>query len=218
MSAVASRSLVWGTGVAVVVLAVVVVSARTVHESSRSLTLGADAEHAGDVISAAYHYRHAAQWLSPFTQADDRALYRLVELGNQRADTGAIDEALFCWRSARWAVLSTRHLWTPHRGVLDDVHPRIATAMAEIRSEDPTRRRADAERYRSQLDGWRDRQASPWHAAGASLAFIAWLASLVVAGWCGLRADGRVRPAPLGLALAASVVFFASWWLLVRFA
>jgi len=212
------RRVRWGAAIALVVVALVVVTARASVESSRSLSLGIAAESEGDAISAAYHYRHAAQWLTPFGGADDEALSRLVDLGDARNDAGDVEGALFCWRSARSAVMATRHLWTPHVDVLDGLHPRIADAMAIQRTDDPDARPAHADRYRAQLDAWRDRQPSPWHAAGASLAFVAWIGALAAAGWFGLTAEGRVRRRPLGLWLGGAAALFATWWLLVRFA
>lgn len=199
-------------------VAIAVVAGRASYESNRAYGLGEAARAEGASIDAAYHYRHAAQWLTPLSRADDRALERLVELGDERLDASDVEGALFCWRSARSAIMATRHLATPHRDVLDTLHPRIAGAMAIQRTSDPDERVAHEARYRAQLDAWRERQVSPWFALGASVAFALWIASLALAAWTGLTPEGRVRSRPLAGWLVASAALFATWWLLVRFA
>lgn len=203
---------------AMVVVALAVIAGRASYESARSYGLGEAARAQGASIDAAYHYRHAAQWLTPLGRSDDRALERLVDLGDERLDAGDVEGALFCWRSARSAIMATRHLATPHVDVLDRLHPRIAGAMATQRTDDADERVVHESRYRDQLDGWRERQVSPWHALGASVAFVLWIASLALAGWTGLTREGRIRTRPLAGWLVASAGLFATWWLLVRLA
>lgn len=200
---------------ATLLLAVVCSAVVRANVESRSERAAAtQARERGDVPSAVLHLRRSAQWHAFCCTPTRAALDELVHIGDAAAAEGRLEDALFAWRSARDAILAVRHVRVPNEGLLDDLHPRIARAMAEQagRGDD------EAARFQAQLDAWRERRANL--ALGAAAGLAAWGAYGAFAALflLGVRPDGSVRRRPFLLALAAGLVLTLLWMLGVRFA
>jgi hypothetical protein len=161
--------------------------------------------------------RHAIESWAPAGTCVTQAADRLTAIADAAEATGNVDTALYALRTQRTALLSIRHLWVPQGHRLELLHPRIGRLMALQSGGPPDVQRANATRYTQQLDGWRDRGPHMALAFGASLAFMGWLATLVVAAMRGFHADGRVRRSAW-LWATANLVLLAAWLTLVRLA
>lgn len=203
---------------ALVALTLAVGVARATFESHRDLGRGEAAAAAGDWESAALHLRHAAQWYVPLIGAQRPALDALVALGDTRRDGGDVEGALYCYRSARAAVMATRSLYTPQADALPPLHARIGALMAEQASPGAAPPPEAAAAYTAQLDAYRDRAPRPALAALASLAFAGWVLSLLGFATRAVGADGALRRRQAiswGAAVAATLVV---WLVSVRWA
>jgi hypothetical protein len=201
-----------------VAMALIVPVGRAFVEGRRDLADGDRAAEAGDAASATLLYRHSAQWYVPGPGSDDIALTRLVELGDQLSAAGDRDAALFAWRSARDAIMATRHLFVPHAGLLPELHTRIADAMGAQAAERGGDASTHAAEFRAELEAWPERRRNPLLVLGASLGFYAWIATLALAAWRGFGADGTFNKRVFFRFFGASFALFAFWLACVRFA
>lgn len=161
--------------------------------------------------------RHAIESWAPAGTCVTQAADRLTAIADAAEATGNLDTALYALRTQRTALLSIRHLWVPQGHRLELLHPRIGRLMALQSGGPPDVQEANAARYTQQLDGWRERGPNMPLAFGASLSFMGWLATLVMAARRAFHADGRVRRTAWLWALV-HVVLLASWLTLVRLA
>lgn len=206
------RALLWIAALLVVLC--VTAWGRALHETGHYAKLGDIALAEERLPDAIIHYRHSAQWLAPLSSRPRRSVDALVGIGDAAAEQGDDLTALTAWRSARIAILSTRWLLTPHAEVLDDVHPKIAAAMA---------RQADggadaAATYHAQLDGWSEREPNRLLTLLASFAFLGWMVTLVGAAWQGFDPEGKVQKMALARWAGASTLLAAIWMVATRFA
>lgn len=201
------------TVLAVLALTLVVAWVRAGVESHRYAGWGDDSVAAGDWESAVLHYRHALQWHAPFIGESRSAFDALVELGDELSANGDGEAALIAYRSARWGVMSIRHVRTPFAAELPALHAKIGTLMAA-----QTGNAEDAERFAAELNAYPTRRPNPWLSTGASFGFMAWIAALVFLAARGFDRDGRVRRTVALKAGAGAVVAFAFWIACVRFA
>lgn len=205
---------------AFVAVAIVALTARATVASNAEYRAGAAVE-ASDRESAATFYRHAAQWYAPLgLGASSEALDALVRIGDAERVDGDLEGALYAWRSARSAIFATRHLVMPHAERLPELHARIAEAMAaQQQAVDPSVAVDEqAAIFGAQLDAWPQRMPRRLPAFVGSLAFMGWIATLVLLAWRGITADGRLKPGPAIRWGGASLVLLASWLVLVRLA
>lgn len=200
-------------GVVLLVAVVLLGTVRSIVESRRTFAWGAEAEETGDWESAVLHYRHALQWYAPFGARTAASFDRLVAIGQQREEAGDVEGALVAYRSARHAVMAVRHFTTPLEDRLRPLHDRIGTLMA-VQTGNP----ADATRFTAQLNDWESRRPDPRLAAGASLAFFAWLLSLGMLAWRSFTPSGEIVARTVIRWSGASVVSLALWLLCLRFA
>jgi len=209
------RTLLRGVVVAVVFL-LAVVWGRAVVSSHKHYHAGEHAAAQEDAVGAVLAYRRAVQWHAPaFTRSAD-ALDRLEALGADASAAGDLHGALFAYRSARWAILSTRHIGVPHRERLSHLHIQIAALMADQRAL--PRDGPHAQTYASQLDDFAARRPQPLLALGASLAFMGWLLSMGMLALRGLARDGRVVRREALRWSCVTLALFMIWMLLVRLA
>lgn len=202
------------TCVGLLIFAVALAYVRAGTESRSAYRAGETADADGDWQSAVLHYRHSAQWHAPMIGRSGEALAALIEIGDDRAEVDDLDGALVAYRSARFAIMATRHLTTPHAELLPDLHAKIASHMA---TQVDGRGNEEA-RFLAQLDAYEDRRPNPMLSLGASLGFLLWLASLAMMAWRGFEPDGRPRARPFLGWLASAVAFLSIWLVCVRFA
>lgn len=200
-------------GVALLVAVVLLGTIRSIVESRRTFAWGVEAEEMGDWESAVLHYRHALQWYAPFGARTAQSFDRLVAIGQQREEAGDVEGALVAYRSARHAVMAVRHFTTPLEDRLRPLHTRIGTLMAT-----QTGNPADAARFTAQLNDWESRRPDPRLAAGASLAFFAWLLSLGMLAWRSFTPGGEIVTRALLRWSGASVASLALWLICLRLA
>lgn len=201
------------TVLAVIALTLVVAWVRAGVESHRYAGWGDASVASGDWESAVLHYRHALQWHAPLIGESRPAFDALVDLGDALEAEGNGDAALIAYRSARWGVMSIRHVRTPFAAELPALHAKIGALMA-AQTGDAT----DAARFTAELDAYPSRRPNPWLSAGASLGFMAWIAALVFLAARGFDAEGNVRRAFAVRAAAGAIVAFLFWIACVRFA
>ena len=202
------------TCAALLLFALVLAYARAGVESRKAFAQAEAAHAEGDWESAVLHFRHAAQWHAPIIGRSGESLDALVAIGDERSDEDDLTGALVAYRSARFAIMATRHLSTPHAEVLDQLHPRISGLMAgQVEGGEE-----EQARFQDQLDAYEDRRPNPALALGASAGFLAWLLALGMVAWRGFEPAGRMRPKPFLGWLAAAVVFLSVWLACVRFA
>ncbi|MCB9533762.1 MAG: hypothetical protein H6698_05520 [Myxococcales bacterium] len=199
-------------------VALVTFTLRAVVESHRYAAAGDAAVAAGDWESATLDYRHAIQWYVPVVGAQVHAFDSLVTLGDQAAAAGRIDDALVCYRSARFAVMATRSIWTPLADRLPPLHAKIAAAMGQQLAGGGASDPAAVEEFRGQLDAYRERSPGRVAGLGASIAFFAWLAALFAAATRGVGSDGSMQRGPLVRWALVAAVAFCAWIALVRLA
>ena len=180
-------------------------------QQARALAAAQDTD--GEIRSL----RHAIESWAPAGTCAPQAADRLTAIADAAEAAGNVDTALYALRTQRTALLSIRHLWVPQGHRLALLHPRIGRLMALQSGGPPDVQEANANRYSQQLDGWRERGPRMPLALGASLSFMGWLATLVMAATRGFHADGRVRSTAWRWALA-NLVLLAAWIILVRLA
>lgn len=213
MSSAARHLRPWAGFLLVLMLLALVPVARVGIEAHRAYDLALAAESVGDVPSAIVHHRHVLQWYLPIGTPATASLARLVALGDAAVEAGDLQLALFAWRSARTAILLTRHLWVPHADQLDPLHVRISSAMAQ-----QTGVPADAVRFRLQLENWRQGRPHPAWVMASGLAFVGWLVSLGITLWRSIDRRGTVARGTLLRGMVVTAGVFAVWIVLVRFA
>lgn len=198
-----------------------VIQGRAMYESAHYFALAEASLIAGDRPSAVLHFRHSAQWYTPIGSRTRAALQRTMLLGDEAFATHDLESALYAWRSARGAILSTRHLFTPNADMLPGLHERIGHAMflqgESLTSAASGSAQRSAAEYTAELAAWRERQPSTPRALGASLAFVGWLGSLLLFARHGLTPDGRLVKAKVPI-LFVSLVLLFFWVVLVRIA
>ena len=211
-----SGGLILRSMLALLLLAVLLAAGRAAVESHRYFGHGEASRAADDWESAVYHYRHGLQWYVPLLSRSGACFDALVDIGDARLRASDLDGALVAYRSARFGVMATRHLWTPLAGRLPDLHRRIAEGMVtQIESDDPASRSAE---YRAELDAYESRRPNPWLGLLSSLGFYGWLACL---GWVATRGfdrEGTVRRRPFGVGLGMSLLCLALWLVALRWA
>jgi hypothetical protein len=189
-------------------LVVVPLVVRVACEAQGELDAAAHARAEGDEDGEVVHLGRALRWRLPLASFDERALDRLVEIGDAAEARGDTPAALAAFREIRSALLGSRGLDVPHADRLGDIDLRIAALMAADADERTARHdelRVESERPRGGL-------------FAAAAAFVAW-------AWVTMRLllvgiDGRGRLVPgsgvrLGLAALALLV---SWMVLWRWA
>ena len=161
--------------------------------------------------------RHAMESWAPLGTCASEAAHRLTTIADAAEAAGDIETALFALRTQRTALLSVRHLWVPQGHRLEQLHPRIGRLMAVQAGGSADVQQANAARYTQQLDAWRERGPRATVAFAASVAFAAWLATLVLGAQRGFKPDGSVQSRLLPWALA-NVALLVTWLSLVRLA
>jgi hypothetical protein len=178
---------------------------RVACEANGELDAAAAAREVGDGDGEVLHLGRALRWRLPLATHDERAIARLLEIGEQAA---GLDPALSlaAYREIRSALIGSRGLDVPHADVLADVDARIAAAMADGDAAAEAARRAELEREpgRSRL--------GPALAAGGWIAWV-WATARFVRR--GVDARGRLVPG-VGtrtglLALALLVAWVIAW-------
>lgn len=191
---------------------------RAVVESHRYASAGDADVQRGDWESATLDYRHAIQWYVPVLGAQAHAFDALVALGDEAAAAGRVDDALVCYRSARFAVMATRSIWTPLADRLPSLHTKIATAMGSQLAGDDAPDPAAVEEFRVQLDAYRERSPGRVAGLGASLAFFAWLGAMFATATRGIGSDGSMQRGPLARWALVAAAALCAWIALVRLA
>lgn len=188
-----------------VALCVAPLVVRVACEANGELDSAATAREVGDADGEVLHLGRALRWRLPLATHDERAIARLLEIGEQAAGPDPA-LSLAAYREIRSALLGSRGLDVPHADVLADVDGRIARAMAEgdAAAEASRRTELDREPGRSRL--------------GPALAAAGWIAWVwATARFVRRGLDGRGRLVPgLGtrtglLALALLVAWMIAW-------
>jgi hypothetical protein len=183
--------------------------ARNAYESRRWCRLAREAEVAGRLDDAILHYRHAVEMHTAGLGAADRALDGLARVARRAAGKDDVETELLALRSARWASMAARHLWTPAADRLPGIERRIAELMS-VQSGHP----GDARRFADQLAESHGADPRPRGLAAAVL-FVVWLASLVAVVGYGFDAQARPRKRLVAIGLCSAGAFVA--WLSVLF-
>ncbi|MBL8945142.1 MAG: hypothetical protein JNK45_18395 [Myxococcales bacterium] len=178
---------------------------RVACEASGELDAAAAARGVGDGDGEVLHLGRALRWRLPLATHDERAIARLLEIGEQAAGPDPA-LSLAAYREIRSALLGSRGLDVPHADVLADVDARIAAAMADGDAAAEAARRAELDR-----EPGRSRMGPALAAAG----WIAWAWATARFVRRGLDARGRVVPG-VGtraglLALALLVAWVVAW-------
>lgn len=171
-------------------------------DAKESLRQGDAALENGFEDMAILHYRRSVESYTPIGKTGETALKRLIALGDAQMQEGNPDRALFAFRSARFAVLSTRHLFIPFEAYLAQIHQRIDNA-ASLRNP-------SFEKTAAKLSNFEKRLPSRWKGFLGAVAFLMWLASIPTAAVFGLKKEGGAsRRLPYLAALM--LVLFALW-------
>lgn len=209
----------WLVGAVLVALAGGTVAGRVAVEGRAELELADRAAEAGDLDEEILHLGRAARWRLPLARHDERALERLMALGEAKEAEGADSrqEALAAYREARRAILATRSLRLADPGTFHEANRRIARLMAEQERE-----------YGTDVGGTGDPEA--WHLARleevpgpdpvrgglASLAFLGWAVTAAGFSLRGLEARGRLRLPQAAWWGLANLALLVAWMVLLR--
>lgn len=161
--------------VAAICLGVVVT--RAVWEGRSALSLGDEAQKAGDPQTAIRWWRRAARWYVPGAPHVGDAYDRLDEFAVAAEARGDSRNALAAWRGIRGSILATRSFYTPHVERLAPANRRIAALMAKAEgaSADPARTEAERATWHYELLA-RDEAPSVFWSIVALLGFGMWIA------------------------------------------
>jgi hypothetical protein len=210
---------------------------RVTVESSRSLSRGEEAEEAGDLDSAAFHFRAAAQWYAPGAPWPRKALVNLQEMalvaekscetcarpcdaqgveGCRTPECSACEFAVHLHDSVRAGILGSRSFYTPHADLLAKTNARFPGVLARAREVHPNGPRSSV----SEREEWTarfsermeiDHAPDPLLASVSSLAFLAWILAMMVALWRGWSEHGQLQTSPLIRWGAVSLASFLTW-------
>lgn len=224
----------WVVVVAVVLLTIVL---RVGVESSTSFSRGEEAQAAGDLDAAVFHYRTAAQWYAPGAPWPRAALENLLAIGalSEKAceecprpcdskgvsgcETPACSACVFAVHvhdSVRAGILGARSFYTPHADLLEEANARFPGVLARAREvhpngprSTPAEREALTARFAERVNV--DHAPDPLLASISSLAFLAWIAAMLMAIWRGWPEAGRLSLPALIRWGSVSLVAFATW-------
>lgn len=174
-----------------------------------------------DVDLEIEHLGRAARWRLPGLSHDEKALGRLVAIGEaqERRGSDGTQMALAAYREARRALLATRAWGVPHPEVLADVNQRIARLMARQEAELGTDVSGSGDPYAYHLELLQEVPGpDPVRGNLAALSFVAWLVATGGFILRGLDAQGRVRSRPALRWGGASLLLLLAWTLLLRLA
>lgn len=178
------------------------------------LDIADQAREAGLEKTAIDYYGRAARWYCPVLGAHNEARDRLSALCWNLERANNDEMALRCFRELRGAVLSTRWLWTPHVGILDNANAGIVRTSLEKRPDGTPVIPKD--RHLELLN--RDLSPNPWLAFLAVILFFAWVGTTGLGAWRSTTPEGRVDWKHFAKYLGLSAVFLACWLLALRFA
>ena len=205
----------WGWRVAIAATLVVPVVVQVAVQARSELVAADDAAARGDETAEVIHLGRALRWRLPLSSFDERAIDRLLAIGEAAEDDPADvahARALAAYREIRSALLGSRALDVPHDDVLADVDARIARLMA-AQAHELGVIAADEARQHQRL-----REASESRRTGtviAALALVLWVGATMSFLARGVDARGRlIRPTGTRtglLALAALVLWLVAW-------
>jgi hypothetical protein len=184
-------------------------------EAHAELDAAADARDRGDESAEVVHLGRALRWRLPLAANDERAIDRLLaigELAEDDPDDVAHVRALAAYREIRSGLLGSRALDVPHADVLADVDARIARLM-HAQSETLGVHAADEAEQLERLREASTTRRAPIVLAAASL--IAWVLATLWFVSRGIDARGKlVRPTGTRtglLALASLLAWLLAW-------
>ncbi len=224
----------WVVTVGVILLTIVL---RVGVESSTALSRGEEAQAAGDLDAAVFHYRSAAQWYAPGAPWPRAALENLLEVaslsekacedcprpcdaeGVSGCETPACSACVFAVHvhdSARAGILGARSFYTPHSDLLEQVNARFPGVLARAREVHPNGPRSTPDQRAEWTRKFAERMAvdhapDPLLASISSLAFLAWIIAMCMAIWRGWPQAGRLNSSALVRWGGVSLVAFVTW-------
>lgn len=164
--------------------------------------------------TAVEFYGRAARWYLPLVGAHREARQEMFRLC-QESEGHDAQLALRCYRGLRGAILATRWLITPDRGLLGEANVAIARIVARERREDGSPILPES-LHLELLE--RDETPNPWVSALAVLFFLGWLGVATYGFWCSIRPDGTVIWRRLVRYMGLALVLVFLWLLALRLA
>lgn len=194
---------------AVVALALLVMTLRAVREGDAAMAESDAAFHRGDLGLAILHARRAALAYAPGAPHTRAALGRLraVAIGSEGAGDAAT--ARLAWGAIRGAALGARHVTTPYAAELEEANGALARLAAPLAEGDPGARERASSRAREALRG----VPGPTALSATILVLGAVLcaAGLFLIGARGFTREGRVISKGLVVGLVVFAVGAACW-------
>ena len=175
-------------------------------DAKESLFLGDAARNDGATETAILHYRHGVESYAPYADANREALDRLVAVGDASMRNGNVDRALFAYRSARFAILATRHVTVPFGAYLPALHRKIERAA--------TAQEKGVGEVASELTRFEARLPVRWKGFSGAAIFLLWLASVPFTAFWGFRKEGKTTRFLPYLA-ALNLVLLTAWCCLI---
>jgi hypothetical protein len=194
---------------AVVVLAVVVLTLRAVREGEAAMLESDAAFNRGDLADAVLHARQAALAYAPGAPHTVQALARLRAIGVGSESVGDRTTARLAWGAIRASALGARHVTVPYARELAEANEALARLSLPSGDLDAAARQRAVQAARKALA----KVPGPTPLDSAVLLAGALLSSvgLLLVGARGITREGRVLPRGLALGLAVFTVGAACW-------
>ena len=203
----------WALYGGLALIALGVVTARVLHDSSAALGAGAAAQARGDGAEASRHYLHALRMYAPGSPYVGRALERLEAMAAAAAAAGDAAGERRALEAVRAGLLGARSFYTPHAAHLAAADRRLAAlyAASEEPAVAPGATLAEREAWHLARLARRPGPA-PAAALGALLGLCLWLSAVVLFIRRGLTRTLKLQPR---WALASALGFFAGFALFI---
>ncbi len=209
----ACRRLLWGVGIGVAILAVVVI--RVAVGSCAAYDHGVALEEQGQAELAALEYRQAISWYFPGNPWASDAIERMWALADAAQQKNDFVGARIIVSDLRGALYGIRHVAQPHQEELALCNKRLADLLAHTDERVlGGKMSVETVRPRYSEDVERDHAPSvPW-ALALGLGFLGW----ILATFTALKRLSKKSAPPKGLRwkaalpwFAVSIVFLATW-------
>ena len=166
---------------ALVVVGLLVVGGRVLHDSRAALRAGDAAVARGQKVVATREYMHAVRMYLPGSPFVSGALARLEHVAREAASVGDLATERQAWEGMRAGLLGARSLYTPHAARLEAANRRLAEIYSQIEEEGVAPGASREERRRWHAERLAQR---PGPATGATVTALlglgVWLLAMIV--------------------------------------
>lgn len=192
---------------------------RVVYESRSDYLKARQFISEGNEEKAIVFLRRSAHWYAPASPYPRNSLNLLKETGDQAIKSNNRDLALTAFQSIRSSCLGTRSFYIPHKDFLNYANKKIAYLQSLEEPPPLEKNLTRVERERSYLLLLNNiTEPSPIWSFLASIFFVFWIISTIMAIVRGINKNGYIIKRPIVIWLIASITFLGGWILFLYLA